>query len=358
MQPKYLAGMCILAIAAAPAPAAAADRVFWDAFEAPITAEPATWTWVPFDDAVCGTGSATGIGVNLTSASDRVLIFLAGGGACWDAFTCFTLHTAAHFDGYDAADFAIDAAGVLAQAGGFFDRETAANPFKDYSYVAVPYCTGDAHAGDNVVTFGENTAHFVGYRNVRAYLERLALTFPTADRIVLAGSSGGGIGAVANWRQVAEAFPNARVDMIDDSGALLPEDVFPSPNTRELTIRAAWNLAATLPPGCAGCAASLDVLYGFYANEYPNSRAALLSYQQDNVLPSFYDIDTAHFTTGLAETEAAWFDETTNFRFFNVSGTGHVLWTSPSTTTGTTSVQQFLQQMVDDDPGWTSVTPP
>ena len=40
----------------------------------PITAPAETWTWVPTDGMQCGNGAATGIGVNLTDRSDRVMI--------------------------------------------------------------------------------------------------------------------------------------------------------------------------------------------------------------------------------------------------------------------------------------------
>ena len=55
---------------------------------APITAPAKTWTWVNFPDAVCDDGSPTGIGVSLNPASKDILIFLQGGGACWDYDSC------------------------------------------------------------------------------------------------------------------------------------------------------------------------------------------------------------------------------------------------------------------------------
>src|ERR1700683_4943900 len=92
-------------------------------------------------------------------------------------------------------------ANYLAQPGGFFDRTAAANPFKDYSYVYVPYCTGDNFAGANVVQYGGMTAMHVGFRNVSAFLSRIVPTFPAATHVVLAGSSAGGFGAIFNWGQ-------------------------------------------------------------------------------------------------------------------------------------------------------------
>lgn len=367
---RRLGGALALRIAAtlllsASAPASATDRIFRNGFEPGITAPAETWTWVPFSNARCGDGSTAGIGVNFTSASDRLLIYLQGGGACWDYATCYLFDTATNFTGgYSELDFEADVADDtgIALPGGFFDRTAAANPFRDYSYVFVPYCTGDTHAGSNVTQLkfltSTKTAYFVGYANLRAYLDRLSATFTAPGRVVLAGSSAGGFGAVLNWWQAAEAFPGVRTDMIDDSGAVMPNDVLSaSALTEQQTQRTVWNLAAAIPPGCSGCATAFDPIYAFDSATFPGSRGALLSYTQDSVLPTFYGISTSSFTTGLFETEAQNTFSTGNLRYFDEAGSGHVLWFSPALTSQTTSVLQFVTKMVEDDPGWSSVGP-
>src|SRR5262245_57335206 len=60
-------------------------------FGTPITANAQEWTFVPFPEAHCMDGSSTGIGVNLASGSDRVVIYLEGGGACFDLLSCATV---------------------------------------------------------------------------------------------------------------------------------------------------------------------------------------------------------------------------------------------------------------------------
>src|SRR5580692_11460909 len=163
----------------------------------PITATANTWTWVPFPDSACANGTATGIGVNLTGTpSSRVLIYLEGGGACWDDLTCYTLMTATNFTtGYGETNFTADSLSELAVPGGFFDRTASANPFQDYSYVYVPYCTGDQHMGDApAVAYGSNTAKQVGFANMTAFLNRIVPTFPHATEVVISGSSEGGFG--------------------------------------------------------------------------------------------------------------------------------------------------------------------
>ncbi len=328
-------------------------------FGAPITAPANQWTWIPMSDVVCGNGAASGIGINPGAAGSRVLIYLEGGGACWDALTCYTDMTAAYFTtGYTQADFAAESADAayLALPGGFFDRTAAANPFKDYSYVYVPYCTGDTFAGDNVTTLGTNTAHFVGHANVTNILERVVPTFAGTDRVVLAGSSAGGYGALHNWWQTQQAFGSVRVDVLDDSGTNMPPDVLPVTNATYMAQIAAWNLAATVPP-CAACAADPTAIWSFYAQAFPTHRGALLSYTMDSVLPTFMGITTAQFTTGLSELESTRFAPSANLQYFALGAAGHVLFFSPLLAQGTTTVQTFVTQMVTDSTSWASVHP-
>lgn len=47
---------------------------------APIEAEPRRWTWVPIEGAECMNGSPTGIGINPSTSTSKLLIVLEGGG--------------------------------------------------------------------------------------------------------------------------------------------------------------------------------------------------------------------------------------------------------------------------------------
>src|SRR5690348_4731360 len=47
---------------------------------APITTPANQWTWVDFPEALCRDGSSTGIGVRLNPNSNKVAIYLEGGG--------------------------------------------------------------------------------------------------------------------------------------------------------------------------------------------------------------------------------------------------------------------------------------
>ena len=322
---------------------------------APIETPKEQWTWVPFDDAFCANGTTTGIGANITDKSNKIVIYLMGGGACWDNLTCNVAKTAANIDtGYGKDQFDKDAADLL--GGSLFDRDDPKNPTADASYFFVPYCTGDVHAGDNPdAVYGDKPTKHVGHRNMLAYLKRIVATFPNAERVVLSGSSAGGFGAGLSWWATQQAFGRVRVDLVDDSGPPLPAPYLS--DQLEGQWRAAWNLNATLPQECAECQDELSAIFGFYAAAFPKNRAALLSYTHDQVIATYFAIPEEKVAEGLGVL-AAELDGYANTRYFLVEGNSHVLLGDPAgiSQNGVTA-QAWLTQMLSDDDAWASVEP-
>ena len=324
----------------------------------PITATAETWTWVGFPDSACGNGAATGIGVNLTTRSTDVLIYMQGGGACWDSVTCGYLHTATATDtGYTASSFAGDGTKSAAP----FSRATSTNPFKDMSYVYVPYCTGDVHAGDTVTTYPattvgtvnvpETTVHHKGAANMRAYLARLAVTFPNATRVFVSGSSAGAYGAEFNFAAVKAAFPNAEVHVLADCGQMIN----PSGSLLSTWV-SAWNLQ--VPSGCTGCAADFTKYPTWLFSTYPQSRFALLAYTQDGTLSQFFGYTGAQFETQTRALLTADYDPTSNARYYLVAGNSHVMLGSLNTITNNNVTLLDWTSAFVSGTGWASVNPP
>lgn len=323
--------------------------------QTPIEAPSETWTFIPFPDSACGNGSPAGIGVNLTTRSRRVLIYLQGGGGCWDALTCF-LPTASNInDNYTASTFRGEIGGMGRAL--MFSRTDARNPFRDASFVYVPYCTGDIHGGDNVITYtlGEEdrTIHHVGARNIDAYLRRLALTFPMADRVWLTGASAGGYGAGLHWDRVQRAFPMARVDLLDDSGPPINP-----PEVRYGQMMASWNIQ--FPEGCTGCRENLGALFDFYATRFPPPhRMGMLSYTQDRTISTYFGITGPQFQTLLDGLTRTSFDPRPNFRYFELTGNDHTMIGNLATVTspGGTTLLQWVTAWATDASPWENVHP-
>ncbi len=318
-----------------------------------IDAPMGEWTWVPFADSSCANGQPTGIGINRGNA-DKLVIYLEGGGACWDATTCYALKTATNIEsGFDQAAFAVRSKKEN-MAGSHMDRDNEANPFKDASFVYIPYCTGDVHSGSREQSYEGNVTKHFGRRNVEAFLKRIVPSFDGVDRVVLTGSSAGGFGAAVNFWKVSHAFgTGVRVDLIDDSGPPFPSDKM----AYLPTWKSAWDLDGALPPGCEACKIDLTSAIGYYSRQYPESKIALLSFDKDSVISRFFNLDATTFSTTLGSVVSGTFDVTPNARAFVVSGTKHTMLGTLSIAGSAGTVGAWITEMQNDGASWASKTP-
>jgi hypothetical protein len=320
----------------------------------PIAGDHELWTWIPFDDAFCADGKPTGLAVNLTDRSPNAVIFLMGGGACWDYAGCYESPLASYVaSGFRESDMPFLT--IATTAVGLLNRDDPTNPFRDYSVIAVPYCTGDAFTGSRTAVYdGRETMH-VGHANVMAYLKRLVPTFPNAERIVVVGASAGGIGAAFNWWHIQKAFGDIRVDMIDDSGAVLPSPYLSDALLQ--TWRDTWGIDEGLPPGCAECKTKLGALFSYTAAATPKGRGALLSYDPDSVLPGFMSISQSQFAKGLDALAAESLDPLPRVRYFFRGESSHVLMPHSDLEQNGVRLWDWISAMESDDPSWESVRP-
>lgn len=320
----------------------------------PIEAPADTWTWIDFPESRCGNGAATGIGVNLTDRSDDVFVFFNGGGACWDVNTCFVLKSAVNIEsGYTAASFAAD---PVPQADAF-DRDRTDNPLRDMSWVYIPYCTGDLHAGDKVTTYSAlgqtRDVHHVGAANAQRFLARLGPTFAAAGRVFVSGASAGGYGAQLNFHRFATAFPDAQLHVLSDSGPLV------QPYGGRLgEMNAAWDLQA--PPDCADCATSFPRWFDHLVQTYPATRFGLLNYDADQVIHTYwaYPIGNSFFDA-LSVFVTDHYEPPANTAAFILAGTQHVLLGNlfTLTTPGGVRLQDWVAAWIDGGETWATVRP-
>ena len=328
----------------------------------PIASPPGAWTWVPVDGSRCGAGARAGIGINRAEGGEELVLWLQGGGACWNAGTC--VPSAQQYG--PLCDYGqvclVDAAGgqqptatfvtvpdpFPADGGGawpsqlaslerslLFDRSLPDNPFREATYVVVPYCTGDLHAGDGEQGYAWKpglfegpypfSMHFSGARNMEAYLGRLRETLPGLKRVWLMGASAGGYGAQLNLSRVKRAFPGAEVHVLADSAPLVE-----TPRFKQWA--EAWNLQ--LPEGCGECDGGFPRVLAHNLSTFPEVRQALLSYDEDKViawyflagpgLDGFVNPPVQAFAQRLAAVQAQ-YDSSASGGTFRVPGTEHVL---------------------------------
>jgi hypothetical protein len=314
-----------------------------------IIAEPEVWTWVDVDGTACGNGSETGIGVNPSNDSTDLYIYMQGGGACWDEQTCFLRGSASNLSGYQAAQFAADNTKGLFM----FNRTESTNIFQTMSYVFVPYCTGDVHAGNAVQTYGTQQVHHKGAANVQAWLPRLAATFPTTQRVFLAGSSAGAFGAQLNYERVVAAFPNAEVHVLADSGQMIT----PAGPLLNLWLT---NWGVTIAPACTDCTTDFTKYPAYLATTYPNSRFGLIAWDQDQVLRTFFGYNATTYQTLTLQLLTQSYDGKANARYFLKRGNQHTFLGGLSTLTSTTGVtlNAWVTDWVLGEASWSNVLEP
>lgn len=322
------------------------------------------WHWQPIEGSRCASGARAGLGINRSTTGDDVLIFLQGGGACWNQGTCVpsllahgpvcyynpniclvdgpggTKPTASYVTHPDP--FPADGTGAfphelgLISGSRLFDRDDPQNPFRDANFVFVPYCTGDLHAGDAVREYSYQydlfgtpatyTMHFSGATNMEAYLTWLKAQFPSAQRIWLTGASAGGYGATFHLARTIAQFPDADVALLADSSPFIDTAL------HWQTWADTWNLA--LPDGCAGCDAGFSAVMQHLLHTYPENRVALLAYEEDAVIRYYFHGGTGPdpvlnpplgpYAAGISALREL-YDGAANAHFFLLPGTNHVM---------------------------------
>jgi hypothetical protein len=295
-------------------------------------AAPPGWNFYGKDGALCRDGSPAGFYVHFAS-TDKLFIYLEGGGACDSVSFC--QHNPANlttvFSGGAASQgqtilgsltttTALQAPyvptggdGGTAYSPGIFDFTNPANPFKDWSGVYVPYCTGDVHFGtrDNVTipTDGVSPAlpnqHFVGHLNLEKFIARIVPTFPSVSQVVLAGASAGAFGAGLNYGMVQDSFgANVPVVVLDDSGPPFSAQYL-APCVQK-NWRAIWGFDGALPPDCAECfqpdGSGLTNIFYYWLQKYQKASFGMVSTSQDEVMRLFF----AQGNNNCASDNATW----------------------------------------------------
>jgi hypothetical protein len=218
----------------------------------PATSEvaPGGWTKHTYDTQagngpICINGSRYTAFTRLRNPS-KVMIYLNGGGACWQNF-------------YNCTQSADQNPPV--EAGVFIDAfntgtEVIDNPLEDWSIVYGSYCDGSVFTGDNAVvdpSFPTSPVrHHRGLRNASAVVDLAKAHFPDANRVLLAGSSAGGSGVALHTPFLARfTYGNApKLLVYNDAG---PTYVNLSETTAIAARARDWDFAKFFPKSCKDC---------------------------------------------------------------------------------------------------------
>lgn len=169
-----------------------------------------SWKAIKIPDAKCGRGGDYTVYYK-ENPSDKLLIEFMSGGACWNKRSCVTIpftwvHPIIKLPWFSTLT----------------NSDSDFNPFKEYSNLYFPYCTGDVFTGNHVSNYEGTTIYHYGYRNVELALKYLndtgIITFKDIKDVIVWGASAGGIGAMTHGKNIEKYLsPNTKKVIIGDS---------------------------------------------------------------------------------------------------------------------------------------------
>lgn len=314
--------------------------------DAPVSLDttPNQWVWVEIPGTTCANGSPAGFGLNRAmTLGGAMFVYFEGGGACWDTASCtanpplaVNLNVT-----YDQAHLTADA--------GALGVNRAAPPLDTANYVFIPYCTGDLHAGTQVMAYpGGPTIHHTGGTNAQKFVDALAAGFPDTATIWVTGSSAGGYGATLDFHRFTAAWPGAGVHLLEDSSPFIPMLM----NYEKLPT--AWAIA--FPPGCTNCEASFTNAFDAVVAAHPTSRIGLMTWDDDAVIKAYFAY-TGSLVAVQDDLIVNHFNHP-NTKVFEAAGTNHTMFGGLGTITSHgVPLATWVTQWLVGDAGWTTVRP-
>ena len=276
--------------------------------------------------------------------SEDLVIFLKGGGACWSELCVATTEAAP---------------GLVSV--GIMDPARENNPVKDWNQVYLPYCDGGLFSSDRDTDSdgdGADDRFQRGLHNLSAALDVALANFPAPRRILLTGTSAGGLGTIFALPLVRYHYPDVRIDLVNDSGLGIGR---PNDPSLQATFQEDWNSTAFIPASCEECVAvdgHLTEYLIWQMNEDKNLRRGMLSYTHDTVIADTFlqiggDAFDAALTVEMQQLEDA---HPTRQRSWIVEGTKHTfLMAEPDQTAGGVPLMGWITSMLDDSDDWVSV---
>jgi hypothetical protein len=284
--------------------------------------------------------------VTRDEGAEDLVIFLRGGGACWEGFPACN----------ETVRPGIPEEGIL-------DPNLAENPVAEWNVAYMDYCDGGLHASDidypADATYNFPRTHH-GLQNLSSGLDVTARTFPSPRRILLTGTSGGGFGTIFALPLVRSLYPGVPIELVNDSGVGVGKPGEPEFVEARLEY---WNIVDSfIPQSCPDCIGDDGHATGMHIWELdqdPAVRLSLMSYAQDGLISGFFfEISGPEFEVALREEMQQVEDaHPDRVRSFIPTGTEHtMLLIKPDLVVEDISVLGWVTAMLDDSAEWTSRT--
>ncbi|MGB0591774.1 MAG: pectin acetylesterase-family hydrolase [Myxococcota bacterium] len=249
------------------------------------------WSAVePGGDTICARGTPFRFYV-YGGDPNRIVMDFLGGGACWDSFSCEVGREIQGQSVFTDSAGTLEELQAMHEAGeleGIYALDNPDNPYKGWTMIRVPYCTGDFYWGNATVDYTDTLkVHHRGFDNAKAVTAWVTGHYPDVTRLVASGCEAGAYGSLNQAMALADFYPEATVAALADSGVgVITESFFADAFM-------IWNAFSSMPlhlDGLAGKALEdvtvKDVTIAA-SNSHPNLRVAQYTTAYD-VLQSFH----------------------------------------------------------------------
>ena len=288
-------------------------------------------------------------------AVNKLVVYFQGGGACWDSVNCLYSRTYTE-EQIETIEMFNHTIGL-----GIFDTIHPANPFKDWYFVYIPYCTGDIHWGasdtvyldvwDQIPDLDSWTIKHRGHVNFQVVLKWIQDNFEWPHEIFITGISAGSYGAIGGFPFIKEAFPLSRTNVLGDAGCGVTSEDF------KINSITNWNVQVpNWIPGYENGydpAKNIADVFRDYANYYPFSKVAQYTSAWDETQAWFYNLQLENDKGPIIDQPELWGDlpypdvwcdwhqqminlaydtaaGASNYRYYIAAGYSHTILMSPN----------------------------
>jgi hypothetical protein len=241
------------------------------------------WVKIELPDTVCGNGSQYKFFANWHEGAKNLAVVFEPGGACWDHNGC----TGGGLGVANLNGIPDDHMLIWGFTYPMLNRASG-SAISDWNLVFVPYCTGDVHTGNNVITYEDPNGveddvvfNHAGHDNTMAVISWLNLYFPQIDDLFVSGCSAGGAGTQINYYFLRELTNAARGFALNDSGPIFPNSVHSSPLHQK--IRSSWNVDPVIDeiPEAATVKDDFGNITNVISDMWPADRIAITYFMRD-----------------------------------------------------------------------------
>lgn len=299
--------------------------------------------------------------------TNNLVVYFQGGGACWDTMNC--LYVSTYYEEVPPLSLFADTSGK-----GIFDTSNPDNPFRDWYFVYIPYCTGDLHWGANDVAYPDYldripgfdswTIRHRGFVNFQLVLKWMTERFRMPFKIFVTGSSAGGYGATLGFPYIKEAYPDSQVYLLGDAANGVAGEQFLNASIYNWNIQ----LPTWLPGTESGYTPDMTLadVYLAIARYYRDSKLGQFTTAYDNNQAFFYNvmlnITNPYAWNNIMPVWCDWHDTmydlvhevasgAPNYRYYIAAGDYHTILMSPRFFTEDSagvSFAKWLKMMVNN----------